>query len=57
MAPVAPIHMDESIYDNANQFRGFRFSDLMERKGEIAIYHASKTSPEFLHFGHGPHAW
>lgn len=58
VAPVAPIHMDKSIYDDPNQFRGFRFSDLLEEgEGESTRHHVSKTSPEFLHFGHGPHAW
>ena len=56
-APVAPIQMDESIYDNANQFRGFRFSDLRKREGESARHHVSNTSLEFLHFGNGHHAW
>jgi cytochrome P450 len=57
VAPVAPIHMDESVYDNPNQFHGFRFSDLREGEGESARHYVSKTSLEFLHFGHGHHAW
>jgi cytochrome P450 len=56
-APIAQIHMDESIYDNANEFHGFRFNDLRKQEGESARHDATKTSPEFLHFGHGPHAW
>jgi len=55
--PVAPIQGDESIYENANQFDGFRFSNLRERNGESAKYHVSNTSLEFLQFGHGHHAW
>jgi cytochrome P450 len=55
--PVAPIQKDESIYENANQFDGFRFSNLRERDGESAKHHVSNTNLEFLHFGHGHHAW
>lgn len=57
VAPVAPIHMDETIYDNASQFNGFRFSELRERDGGSARHHSSNTNSEFLHFGHGPHGW
>jgi cytochrome P450 len=57
VAPVAPIPMDESIYDKSNQFYGFRFSDLREGERESTGHNVSKTSLEFLHFGHGHHAW
>jgi cytochrome P450 len=56
-APVNPIQRDESIYENANQFDGFRFSKMREQNKESAKHHASNTGLEFLHFGHGPHAW
>ena len=51
------IQKDESFYENAHQFDGFRFSNLREREGENARYLAANTSTEFLHFGHGHHAW
>lgn len=56
-APLRPLLIDENIYEDPNEFRGFRFNDLRERNGESAKYQASNTTPEFLHFGHGRHAW
>jgi len=57
IAAVRSIQMDDSIYENAHEFDGFRFSNMREREGESAKHHSSNTSPEFLHFGHGHHAW
>lgn len=56
-SPMISIHMDNSIYENAKEFRGFRFSGLREREGEIAKHQSVNTSTEFLVFGHGEHAW
>lgn len=56
-APLWPIHMDDGIYENAEQFDGFRFSKLRERCGENAKYYAANTNEEYLQFGHGQHAW
>ena len=55
--PISSIHRDESIYQNATEFDGFRFSNLRELEGESSKYHCSKTGTEFLSFGHGHHAW
>jgi cytochrome P450 len=55
--PLAPVHMDDSIHENAKEFDGFRFSRLREQDGNNAKYSAVNTSHEFLHFGHGHHAW
>jgi cytochrome P450 len=57
VAPIMPIHFDERIYKDADKFNGFRFSDMRELEGESAKHHVSNTNPEFLHFGHGHHAW
>jgi cytochrome P450 len=57
VAPIRPIHFDESIYKDADKFDGFRFSDMRELEGESAKHHVSNTNLEFLHFGHGHHAW
>jgi len=51
------IHSDNSIYPDAHEFRPFRFSDLREKDGESAKLHSVNTSPEYLVFGHGEHAW
>jgi len=55
--PRSAIHMDGEIYSNPEQFDGFRFSKL--REGDIAktSHQAVTTSPEFLAFGFGRHAW
>ena len=56
-APIYPISADENIYSNPDIFDGFRFSNLREREGESAKHHSSNTATEYLHFGHGHHAW
>ena len=55
--PVEGIHFDDDIYENATEFDGFRFSKLREKNGENAKYYSVNTSPDFLVFGHGEHAW
>ena len=55
--PVGSVHGDESIYQNASEFDGFRFSKLRELDDEGGKHHCSKTGIEFLNFGHGHHAW
>jgi cytochrome P450 len=55
--PLMGVHYDESVYENPNEFDGFRFSRKLEHDGENAKYHATNTSEEYLQFGNGPHAW
>ena len=57
VAPVAGIHMDDTIYPGANEFDGFRFSRLRNEIGDTTKCDAVEVSTEFLHFGSGPHAW
>ena len=56
-APRRAMLIDDTIYENAKEFRWFRFSELREHEGDKAKYLAANTSPEFLHFGHGRHTW
>ncbi|KIJ54141.1 hypothetical protein M422DRAFT_241394 [Sphaerobolus stellatus SS14] len=49
-------HMDEHIYSNANEFNGFRFSDLGDSDLSPERKQAVATSPDFLTFGHGKNA-
>ena len=56
-AAVENIHMNDNVYENAKEFDGFRFSKLWERDSENPRCYAVNTSPDFLHFGHGLHAW
>jgi len=57
VVPTRALHMDNNLYENAEEFNGFRFSDMREREGESAKHHSVNTSPEFLAFGHAEHAW
>jgi cytochrome P450 len=57
VAAAMAIHMDPTIYANPTEFDGFRFSRMREQDGESAKHHSSNTSLEYLHFGHGHHAW
>jgi len=55
-SPAGAIHMDDSIYENATEFDGFRFSRIREMEGESPKIHSVNTGTEFLTFGHGEHA-
>src|SRR5579862_4034196 len=55
--PILPIQLDETIYKNANEFDGFRFSRMRDEEAETAKSYCVNTNIEFLAFGHGIHAW
>ena len=55
--PISGLQKDESIYENASIFDGFRFSKIRERDGNNPKIYSVNTSDEFVHFGNGPHAW
>lgn len=57
MAPVIGIHRDDTIYENAGEFDGFRFSRMREQDPESGKYNMVSTSLEWLTFGTGQHAW
>ena len=57
IAQVAPVHRDESIYENATVFDAFRFSNLRNQPGEGSKHRASSIGVDLLHFGYGLHAW
>ena len=53
-----PIHMDEDLYPNAENFDGYRFLKLREEGSNKAAKHQMVTaSTELLSFGFGRHAW
>ena len=56
-AVSGPRHRDEKVYPDATTFKGFRFSDMREMEGESTKNQMVSTSPDFLLFGHGKHAW
>lgn len=51
-----PMHFDDEIYENAKVFDPFRFSN-MRSKNDAVKHQFPVTSPEYLVFGHGRHAW
>lgn len=57
--PLRAAHVDESIYENPNEFDGFRFAKLRKSEGDItgSRYQAVAISTESLTFGLGRHAW
>ena len=56
--PIRPIHLDEDIYPNAEEFDGYRFLKLREENSNMAAKHQMVTaSAELLSFGFGRHAW
>ena len=51
------VHHDDAFYPNAHEFEPFRFADLREEDGEGAEHQYVSTTPEYLPFGYGRHAW
>ena len=52
------IHRLESNYDDANEFKPFRFSEQREESTEEGLKHQFvSTGVDYLPFGHGRHAW
>lgn len=54
-SPLNAIHRDDDIYENADEFVGFRFLKMNDAGDPTS--QAATTSPEYLQFGHGSHAW
>jgi cytochrome P450 len=50
-------HMDEANYVHPENFDPFRFSDIRSEDGEDTKHQMVATSPEYLPFGLGRHAW
>lgn len=57
LTPIGPIQRDPTLYEKALEFDGLRFSKMRGEFGDKVRFHAANTSTEFLHFGHGRHAW
>jgi hypothetical protein len=51
------IHMDESHYTKAGEFDPWRFSDIRSIESEATRHQYITTTPDFLSFGSGKHAW
>ena len=50
------IGLDESLWDNPDQFDGFRFEKLRQSAGNENRYQFATTGVESMFFGHGKHA-
>ena len=51
-------HLQEELYEDAAEFKPFRFSDVREKGGADAQkqqFHI--PTAEYIAFGHGKHAW
>jgi len=55
--PISPINQEKSIYNNGNEYDGFRFYRMRQEEGETAKTYCVNTNHNFLTFGHGTHAW
>ena len=50
-------HHDDRYYSDPNAFNPFRWAELREEDGEGLKHQFVRTSPEYIAFGHGSHAW
>jgi cytochrome P450 len=57
--PASAIHTDERIYQNPDEFDGFRFAKLRESERDTVAgrHQMVSTSSEHLAFGIGRHIW
>ncbi|CCL98070.1 uncharacterized protein FIBRA_00064 [Fibroporia radiculosa] len=55
-ASARSTHDDKQLYDRADEFDPFRFSDMREGDSEGLKHQYVTTSPEYVAFGHGKHA-
>ena len=59
-ATIAPVNMDEEIYEDPLTFKPFRFAEARKEADDArdaAKNQMVTTSPQHLQFGHGKHAW
>ena len=51
------MHHDEGLYPSPDDFDPFRFAKMRHTEGEGTKHQYVNTSTEYIHFGHGRHAW
>lgn len=52
-----PMHLDEEYFTDASQFQPFRFAEQRKDNGEDPKFLFASTSPSYVAFGYGMHAW
>ena len=58
VATTTGTHLSEELYEDAAEFKPFRFSDVRAKGGDDALRQQFHTSsPDYIPFGHGKHAW
>ena len=57
MTAVLPMQRDSDIYEDAQVFKPWRYSDAREREGDSVKFAATNAAPDFLSFGLGRNAW
>ncbi len=56
-APAYAMHHDDAHLEHADTFDPFRFARMRSVEGQSAKHQLTSTSPEYIPFGHGQHAW
>lgn len=56
-AAAYPIHHDDDNYTGGDKFDGFRFAKIRAQDGLNTTNQFVNTSPGYIPFGHGKHAW
>ena len=59
-APSYAMHHDSALLADADAFDAFRFARMRSGSGgadDGARHQFTSTSPEYIPFGHGNHAW
>ncbi|KAH9923621.1 cytochrome P450 [Fomitopsis serialis] len=57
VATTTGTHLNEELYEDATEFKPFRFSEARAKGGDDALRQQFHTSsPDYIPFGHGKHA-
>ena len=51
------MHRDDALYADGDTFDPFRFARMASGDGKSLKHQLTTTSPEYIAFGHGQHAW
>lgn len=54
---IRSLHSSKKNYEDAHEFKGFRFADRREEDGEGLKHQMVSLGSDYLTFGTGRHAW